>query len=84
MSFFAFKKSEGKYEKYFTYIIFSEVKNLHYIGSTSNLIDRLNSHNSNIIVIISSILFISETIQSIAIEYAVNILLSKWKNWSVF
>ncbi len=71
-------------EKYSTYIIFSEVKNLHYIGSTSNLNDRLNSHNSNIIVIISSILFISETIQSIAIEYAVNILLSKWKNWSVF
>ncbi len=34
-------------EKYFTYIIFSEVKNLHYIGSTSNLDDRLIRHNSN-------------------------------------
>ena len=33
--------------KYFTYIIFSETKNLHYIGSTSNLDDRLNRHNTN-------------------------------------
>ena len=30
-----------------TYILFSKSKNKYYIGSTSNLEERLNKHNSN-------------------------------------
>ena len=32
---------------YYTYILFSKSKNKYYIGSTSNLEERLNKHNSN-------------------------------------
>ena len=33
--------------EHFVYIIFSENSNLHYIGHTNNLEDRLLRHNSN-------------------------------------
>jgi len=32
---------------HYTYILFSKSKNKYYIGSTSNLEERLNKHNSN-------------------------------------
>jgi len=32
---------------YYCYIIYSAAKNKFYIGSTSNLEDRINKHNSN-------------------------------------
>ena len=32
---------------YSVYIIYSQTKNLHYIGHTSNLHDRIKRHNSN-------------------------------------
>ena len=34
-------------KKYFTYIIYSENSDMYYIGSTSNLDDRLARHNSD-------------------------------------
>ena len=32
---------------YYCYIIYSAAKNKFYVGSTSNLKDRINKHNSN-------------------------------------
>ena len=32
---------------HYTYILFSKSKNKYYIGSTSNLEDRIKKHNSN-------------------------------------
>ncbi len=33
--------------EYFVYIIYSQKSDIHYIGHTNNLIDRINRHNQN-------------------------------------
>ncbi len=32
---------------YYTYILFSKIKNKYYVGSTSNMEERIRKHNSN-------------------------------------